>query len=275
MQTSKAPVKKAPVKKAPVKRAPAKRKKQQKKQSPVFFWGGIAVLTAIALLVLYVEFFVDRKEPTVWPQGLNVRGIDVSKYQRDIDWVKVRESEVGFAFLKATEGARLKDSHFARNWEQTYQAGIIRGAYHFYVPHQKPEKQAKNFINTVKLEPGDLPPVLDVEVRGRKPIKEFRSDLKEWLVLVERAYGVKPILYTGYSFYKDHLEGYFDEYHLWIAHYKVPELALKRNDKTRLAFWQHTDNGEIDGIEGTVDCNIFYGSSQELRNICLKPTAGK
>lgn len=266
-----------------VPRAAPKRKKPKKKQSKLPFWIGLGVLAGIGLLVLYVEFFTEKKQP-IWPEGHSplgntILGIDVSKYQRKIDWEKVRNNDVSFAFIKATEGVKLKDSHFERNWEQTQQAGIIRGAYHFYRPNVAPGEQARNFIETVALQPGDLPPVLDIEVRGRQPLNHLRGDLKEWLVLVERAYGVKPIIYTGYSFYKDYLEGYFDEYPLWIAHYNVKELQMQRTERALLSFWQHTDRGAIDGIKGPVDCNIFYGSKKEIRKLCLPsavtPKTGK
>ena len=258
-----------------VPRAAPKRKKPKKQQPKLPFWIGLGVVASIGLLVLYVEFFTEKKQP-VWPEGHSplgntILGIDVSKYQRKINWEKVRENDVSFAFIKATEGQKLKDSHFERNWEKTREVGIIRGAYHFYLPSVKPDVQARNFTETVRLQAGDLPPVLDVEVRGKQPLNHFRGDLKEWLVLVERAYGVKPIIYTGYSFYKDYLEGYFDEYTLWIAHYNVKELALQRSDRTLLSFWQHTDRGVIEGITGPVDCNIFYGSKQEIRKLCLQP----
>lgn len=261
-----------------VPRAAPKRKKSKKKQSKLPFWIGLGVVASIGLLVLYVEFFTEKKQP-VWPEGHSplgntILGIDVSKYQRKINWEKVRDNDVSFAFIKATEGVKLKDSQFERNWEETQQVGIIRGAYHFYRPNVAPGEQARNFIETVSLQAGDLPPVLDIEVRGRQPLNHLRGDLKEWLVLVERAYGVKPIIYTGYSFYKDYLEGYFDEYPLWIAHYNVKELKMQRTERAQLSFWQHTDKGVIDGIKGPVDCNIFYGSKQEIRKLCLPERDG-
>lgn len=254
-------------------RKPRAKKKQSKSSKP--FWIGVAVLAFIAVLVIYVEFFAGRKQPA-WPEGHSpmgstLLGVDVSRYQHKVDWEKVKANDVSFAFIKATEGEKLKDGFFERNWENTGKAGIIRGAYHFYLPYVTPDLQAKNFIGSVTLGPGDMPPVLDVEVRGKMPLNHFRGDLKEWLVKVERAYGVKPIIYTGYSFYKDYLEGYFDEYPLWIAHYNVKELSLQRNDRTLLSFWQHTDRGVIEGIKGNVDCNIFYGSMRELKSFCIQP----
>lgn len=228
----------------------------------------MAVLATLALVVLYVELFVEKPEPA-WPEGYSVYGVDVSHYQPEVDWQQVRENEVAFAFVKATEGKSLKDKQFQNHWEGAGAAGVIRGAYHFYLPYLKPELQAENFISTVTLAPGDLPPVLDVEVRGRQPVAQLRKDLKVWLAQVEKAYGAKPIIYTGYNFYQEYLAGHFDEYHLWIAHYKVPKLKLEKSETLRLAFWQHTDAGAIKGIAGKVDCNVFHGSMRELRSMCI------
>jgi lysozyme len=244
-------------------------KKKSRQPSPYKFWMGLGVLVALVLVVLYVEFLVEKRK-SAWPEGYSVYGIDVSHHQKKVNWQLVRENEVAFAFVKATEGRTIKDKQFEHNWEGAGAAGIVRGAYHFYVPHLQPEQQAENFIATVKLQAGDLPPVLDVEVRGRKPVEQLRQELKVWLQQVEEAYGVKLILYTGYSFYKDYLDGHFNDYHLWIAHYKVPKLKLEKSNKRKLAFWQHTDGGAIQGIEGEVDCNVFYGSMRELRSVCVK-----
>ncbi|GAB3539848.1 hypothetical protein GCM10027443_36910 [Pontibacter brevis] len=268
-QPAKRIVRPKPKAKPAVRTAAAKPKKKARPASPYKFWIGLAVLATLALVVVYVELFIEKPKP-VWPQGHSVYGVDVSHYQKEIDWQQVRENEVTFAFVKATEGRSLKDKQFQDNWDGAGAAGIARGAYHFYLPYIKPELQAENFISTVKLSVGDLPPVLDVEVRGRRPVAQLRKDLKVWLEQVEKAYGVKPIIYTGYNFYQNYLAGHFDEYHLWIAHYNVPKLRLEKSEKLKLAFWQHTDVGSIKGIEGKVDCNVFYGSMRELRSVCIK-----
>ncbi|WP_439883325.1 glycoside hydrolase family 25 protein [Pontibacter sp. MBLB2868] len=248
---------------------PNSKKKKKDTEMPEKFWIGIGILAGIVLLVLYIELFVDKPK-SVWPEGHNVYGVDVSHFQKKVDWIKVRENQVSFAFIKATEGVTLHDKNYEQNWEGAGAAGIIRGAYHFYLPYLKPEQQASHFISKVKLLPGDLPPVLDVEVKGKKSTEQLRKDLKIWLDKVENAYGTKPIIYTSYKFYTDYLAGHFNGYHLWIAHYKIPKLNLEKNQYTKLAFWQHTDNGAVEGIEGRVDCNVFYGTMRDLRSVCIK-----
>ncbi len=266
------PTKSSSAKKTIKSRMPRGKKKPKKSVRP--FWIGLTILAGLIVIVLYVEFFMEKRRVT-WPEGFSVYGIDVSHHQKEVDWFKIKTGEVSFAFMKATEGITLKDRQFERNWQAASDAAIIRGAYHFYLPYLSPEKQAEHFIRTVKLHPGDLPPVLDVEVKGRKSKEQLQKDVKVWLRIVENAYAAKPIIYTGYTFYKDYLAGEFDDYPLWIAHYKVDKLKIEKDYKTKLAFWQHTDNGVVDGIERGVDCNVFYGTMRDLKSLCIQPESIK
>ena len=102
------------------------------------------------------------------PENYLIHGIDVSKYQQTISWDAVKEMKVknialGFVFIKATEGIANTDPQFRRNWKKSKQAGMIRGAYHFFLATKDGKEQAQNFIKVVELEKGDLPPVVDVE----------------------------------------------------------------------------------------------------------------
>ena len=129
-----------------------------------------------------------------------------------------------------------------------------------------PKKQADFYLNIAQLEPGDLPPVLDIEKKGDLTPQQLRRDVKIWLDLVEKEYGVKPILYTGYKFKVDYLNTpEFDAYPYWIAHYYVEKLAYKG----KWTFWQHTDCGKVSGIKGFVDCNIFNGTFEDLQQLTL------
>ncbi len=168
--------------------------------------------------VRYNEFGIDI------PSDYTIHGIDVSRYQNVIDWTSVKamqvdEIKISFAFIKATEGNVKEDRYFKRNWEKAKLAQLTRGAYHFFLAAKSGKAQAENFISTVDLEPGDLPPVLDVEqTSGVSPVK-LRQRVKEWLLVVEQFYGVKPIIYTNADFYKQYLEEEFGDYPLWVAHY--------------------------------------------------------
>jgi lysozyme len=205
------------------------------------------------------------------PKGPSIHGIDVSYYQGKIDWKKVKQMEeddvsIRFAFIKATEGMFNVDPYFQRNWREAPKAGITCGAYHYFKPKKSGEWQAKFFLQTVNFEAGDLPPVVDIEELKGVAASKMRIELQVFLTYVERKMKVKPIIYTGLSFYKDYLQGYFDEYPLWIAHYYQSKLNIS-NEKWQ--FWQHSDKAKISGINHVVDFNAFNGDSLTFDRILM------
>lgn len=216
--------------------------------------------------------FVHYKEFGIpIPSDYSIHGIDVSRYQQRISWetvkeMKVNEIKLGFAFIKATEGNGNVDPYFKRNWKKAKEAGIIRGAYHFFIASKDGTTQAKNFTKKVTLEAGDLPPVLDVEKTHRADAVTIRREVKEFLDILESTYSVKPIIYTNVDFYDRYLKGYFDEYPLWVAHYLQPHKPrIKRN----WTFWQHSEAGRVNGIFAKVDFNVFNGDSTGFRSLLV------
>ncbi|HVI48292.1 MAG TPA: glycoside hydrolase family 25 protein [Chitinophaga sp.] len=215
--------------------------------------------------VRYEEFGIDM------PVNYDIHGIDVSKFQKDINWHAVKQMQVdniriSFAFIKATEGITRQDAAFKQNWERAGKAGLIRGAYHFFYSTRDPIKQAINFRNVVDLTSGDLPPVLDIETSNNQPAAVIRSTAKIWLEEMEKAYKVKPIIYTNIHFYETYLGNEFDDYPLWIAHYYQKERPAS---KRPWLFWQHSDIGRVNGIRTTVDFNVFKGDSTDLAKLCI------
>jgi len=202
------------------------------------------------------------REKTPLLAGYSVHGIDVSAYQGRIDWPTVARNRVRFAFIKASEGATLRDPRFARNWREARAAGVLRGAYHYFQPNRDGQLQADLFARTVPLAPGDLPPVLDVEAANFHDVAVLRREVARWLRLIEAHYGVRPILYSNHSFYQRHLAGHFDDYPLWLAHYEVERPSLPRS---KWIIWQHSDEAYVPGIRGVVDFNVFQGNFEALQ----------
>ncbi|MBL7697252.1 MAG: glycoside hydrolase family 25 protein [Chitinophagaceae bacterium] len=231
----------------------------------LFLWGYEWWLASKARYTRYDEFGIDI------PTSYSVHGIDVSKYQNVIDWSSVKAMEVddvriSFAFIKATEGNVNEDKYFKRNWTKARSAKLTRGAYHFFIATKSGKTQAENFISSVDLEPGDLPPVLDIEQTYGVSGTRLKQRVKEWLVTVEEYYGVKPIIYTNVDFYRQHLENDFDNYPLWVAHYI-------NKGKPRIYrdwhFWQYSETGRVNGILSKVDFNVFNGDSAEFRRLLV------
>lgn len=235
-----------------------------------------AVVAVGAIIVLVLrsrrEDFVTYREFGIpMPVNYAIHGIDVSRYQQRISWEAVQQMEVeairlGFVFIKATEGTRNTDPFFKRNWERSKKAGLVRGAYHFFITRRDGAEQAKNFVRAVTLESGDLPPVLDVEKTFGVAPAAIRSEVKKWCAYIEAYYGVKPIIYTNADFYKQHLQGYLDDYPLWVAHYLQPHQPRIARD---WAFWQHSESGRVNGVPGKVDFNVFNGDSAAFRSLLV------
>lgn len=234
--------------------------------SLITIWGYDWWLKRQSHFVTYREFGIKI------PENYSIHGIDVSRYQDAIAWEKVKAMQVkkikiGFAFIKATEGINGKDRRFKRNWKKSKESGVIRGAYHFFLATKDGRAQAQNFIKSVDLEPGDLPPVVDIEQTYGVNTAIMRRELKEWLAVVENHYGVQPIIYTNVDFYKSWLGKEFDHYPLWAAHYWVTtQPRITRN----WIFWQHSEEGRVSGITSKVDFNVFNGDSIAFRQLLVK-----
>lgn len=200
----------------------------------------------------------------------HVYGIDVSQYQGDIRWIDVHtiyeEIPVDFVFIRATMGVDAKDKCFAKNWDAAQRRTKLRGAYHYFRPNENAIRQAGNFINTVRLKSGDLPPVLDIEEHPREQsMDSLKVGLKRWLLEVEEHYGIQPILYSGDSYFTDFLEKEFSDYVLWIANYNF----WVDKPKKHWRFWQFSERGYVRGINGSVDLNMFKGSIEELEELTI------
>jgi len=244
------------------------------------WWMGGATVVAVYIYFFYYIFvgpFGFRWRALYgdvsYPEGYEIHGIDISHHQGRIDWQTLKDKgmidkfPVRFVMIKATEGASQIDENFRENFYQAREYGFTRGAYHFYSIHSSAADQARFFIRQVKLENGDLPPVLDVESKPKSQSdEEFKASVLEWLDMVERHYGVKPIIYTYYKFKTRYLsDPVFDDYPYWIAHYYVDHVEYDGPWK----FWQHTDVGRLPGIKGDVDFNIYNGSFYDLRKLTI------
>jgi lysozyme len=258
-----------------------RRKKKTKKKKWWLIPVSIVFLLFIYIVIMYwlEEREVTKAKFSVYPAfgismplGYQIHGIDVSIYQQYVYWPAVKNTQVenvkiGFVFIKATEGLNNIDKQFKRNWQQAGDAGITRGAYHFFLATKDGKLQAQNFIKNVKLRSGDLPPVLDVEELYSVPPPVMQQRITIWLQTVEAAYHVKPIIYTSADFYQRYLGEAFNQYPLWVAHYYTKNYP---NIKRDWWFWQHNDSGKINGIAGSVDFNVFNGDSVEFEKILIK-----
>jgi lysozyme len=201
-----------------------------------------------------------------------VPGIDVSAYQGNVDWVKVKAAGKQFAFVRVSDGKNSLDSKFGANWKNTKSAGVIRGTYQFFRPSQDPIVQADLLLSELSknggLQVGDLPPVLDLESTDGLAAATVVSKAKQWLSHVEAALGVKPIVYTA-AFMSSTLGNNFGGYTLWVANYGTTCPTMP-SGWSKWAFWQSSDSGTVAGIAGNVDLDVFDGSIADLKKLTVQ-----
>ncbi|MGM5630398.1 GH25 family lysozyme [Apibacter raozihei] len=200
-------------------------------------------------------------------------GIDISQHQGNIAWDSVKyiknDIPISFVFVRATRGAYVQDAFFRKNWTNLKNKNLLRGAYHYYDVNRNSTDQAENFMKTVTLEKGDLPPVLDIEeLPKNQSLELLKKGITNWLHLIEKQYQVKPIIYSNDAYFIHHIADMdLTEYPIWVANYN-PRNSPKHS---RWSFWQFSEKGIIKGITSNfVDINIFNGNTNQLEKLTIK-----
>lgn len=213
----------------------------------VAFWGYNAVINR--------EININK-----WFTSGQTLGVDVSSYQEHVDFAKLREQGVEFAYIKATEGTSHVDSSFAEKWQAAADTGVLTGAYHFFSYGESGAAQAESFIKTVGELSGRLIPAVDMElsmkeVQDPPAVSDVVKGLKAFLAVVEEKYGVKPLIYAQKDYYDKYLAADFADYPRWVRNVFYPIMVDVGDD---WAVWQYHDKGELQGYLGEkyIDMNV-------------------
>lgn len=235
----------------------------------------IIIVLFFIILILLIMFFMMLNGyiiPTkLEAEKYEIKGVDISEYQGEINWDKIKDQGISFAFIKATEGKEGKDNYFESNFQKLKQMDILLGCYHFFGFKSSGEEQATNYINVVgNIENDDslILPIIDVEYysfyKKEKPSKEkILEELQKMLDKLERTYRIKPMIYTTEEFYNDYIENNFLNYDIWIRNIFIKPKLENREWK----FWQYTGRGRLEGYKGSekfIDLNVFNGSKEEF-----------
>lgn len=200
--------------------------------------------------------------------GPVVNGMDVSYYDTSIDWSTAKAAGIDFAFIRVTDGTQYRDPKFADYWAGARAAGVIRGGYQFFRPAEDPIEQADLMLSLMgALQPGDLPPVLDVEVSGSLSPTQVAANVHAWVDHVTTAIGRAPIVYAGLYSWAD-LTGSADltSSPLWVAQYTTAACPNIPSPWTKWLFWQHSNTGAVDGVVSSeLDLNVFNGTLDQLK----------
>jgi len=232
--------------------------------------------TTIYILILLftaLSVFADAKDEVVidGPQpakGIHYDGIDVSSYQKDIDWsTTARDKNIQYVYVKATEGRDYVSRHYEINIRNARKHGVKVGSYHFLRTGSSIRAQFENFKRTARKEDQDLIPLIDVEVRNGWTDQQVRDSVRAFADLLEDYYGCKPMIYTSVSFFNKILGRAFADYPLFIARYATNPPVL---NGAKWTLWQFSEKGRIAGIDHHVDLSCF-NKGCSLKDIAYRP----
>ncbi|MBQ1306695.1 MAG: hypothetical protein IIY56_00925 [Erysipelotrichaceae bacterium] len=241
----------------------------------------ILTVLIVILSAIYLTVFILAKQKKIFinrwfvDERNSIIGVDVSSYQADIDMDRLKQQDIRFIYIKATEGSGMQDPRFQENWENAGKAGLLSGAYHFFSYDSPGKTQAENFINAVGADiRGRLLPAVDVEYYGDKeenpPEKEdVVRELNIFLKTVEEAYGVKPLIYTRPDIYEKYLKGEFDGYRKWISSLYTP---INWNYRDDWYIWQYLNRGQLEGYTGGetyIDLNVL-NENKKLEDLVVR-----
>ena len=207
--------------------------------------------------------------------GMNIyNGIDVSYYNKTIDWEEVKESGVDFAIIRAgyrgygAAGTLCTDVKFVENIEGALDAGIQVGVYYFTEAINKQEaiEEAEYCLDKIKDYDVTLPIVIDYEfpTDSSGPIgRMYKANLSKSVATNNciafcetiKDAGYEPMIYANKSDLATLINGtkLSQSYKIWLANY-----TTKTTYSNPYEYWQYTSSGSVDGITGKVDCNFWY-----------------
>lgn len=223
----------------------------------------VILLGALAASVYVGIIQINNPSKEQYP----IRGVDVSSYQGEIDWSILSQQDIDFAFIKATEGSSYTDEYFYKNWDMAAQTELRVGAYHFFSFESTGKAQAENFCNAVTPTENMLPPVVDAEPYGEYDLNNsdkaaITKELTDWLIIVEKKYGVCPIIYTTEQYYNEWIGEAFPQYDIWIR-----SVYGKPAKDIGWKFWQYSNRIRLKGYNGEekyIDMNLFSGTAEEF-----------
>ncbi len=218
---------------------------------------------ALCGISLWIVLAVKNRDIKInnWFVGNYIKGVDVSSYQKDVDFAKLKEQHIDFVYVKATEGSSHIDESFSEKWKAVEGAGIPSGAYHYFSYYQSGTTQAENYIKTVGDLKGRLIPAIDMELSLEEVQNPPEKDtvvrgLKAFVAVLEEKYQVKPIIYARKDYYDKYLADDFSDYPKWVTNYYFPAFMDFGEEWT---IWQYDDKGELSGYSGEkyIDLNVL------------------
>ena len=179
-----------------------------------------------------------------------MKGIDISSYQQNVDFKKIKNSGIEIVYIKVTEGLTYSNPLLKSQYAGAKAAGLKIGFYHFLKTND-PILEAKHFIKIIDVLSPDCKYVIDVELTFGNSVTDISSKVRQFANYL-LSIGKEVCLYTGDNFYATHLDNSVKNLPLWIAHYGVT-----KPDVIKYIGFQYSSTGIVNGVTGFVDLDEF------------------
>lgn len=188
------------------------------------------------------------------------KGIDVSKWQGNVDFTKVKAVGYDFVIINAGYGryASQKDPYFEQNYKNAKAAGLGVGAYwySYAVSAQEAKQEAEVFLGVIKGKQFDYPVCYDIEDNKQKGLSNsvIGSMIDAFCGCLE-SHGYYTSLYSYADFLNNKVPAQCKQkYDVWVAHFNVQKPSYNGS----YGMWQYTSTGGVSGVNGNCDCNYAY-----------------
>ena len=213
----------------------------------------------ILLLVIFTTLMIPKSEAIEQASGRAYQGIDVSNYQGNIDYAKVKEAGIEIVYIKATEGQTITDAYLNQNYQKAKTNGLLVGFYHFVRARTNAQAvlEAEHFVNAISGMAPDCRLAMDFEIFGNLITNQVNDISFTFLRKVQELTGKNMVVYSNTNSARTVFsQELANSYPLWVAEYGVSRPQNNGKWNTWIGY-QYTDRGVINGINGYVDRDIF------------------
>ncbi|WP_346916443.1 GH25 family lysozyme [Clostridium sp.] len=184
----------------------------------------------------------------------NYKGIDISSWQGNVNFKKVKDSGIEIVYIKATEGISYVNNFFSSSYEDAKAKGLKIGFYHYFLGGVDPKAQARHFVNTIGNRKFDCRLAIDIEQTNGLDKTSLTSAVITFLEEVKKLTGKGIVVYTYTNFARTSLDERLEIYPLWIAEYGVNRPGNNPIWNEWVGF-QYSSNGQVPGVIGNCDLN--------------------
>lgn len=214
----------------------------------------------IAFLCCFVSFLLPSFPIFAFGPSSNtiIEGIDISSWQRIVDFSSVKNDGIDIVYIKSSEGTRYIDPYFEDNYKNAKANGLKVGFYHYVTARNvsQAREQAKFFAKVISGKEIDCKLAMDFESFGNLSVYEINQISQTFLETLKEITKTTPIIYSNAYSARTIFSKNLNTYPLWVANYGVS--APESNDKWDYwVGWQYTSMGRVSGISGNVDRNKF------------------